>query len=141
MLQRFIALATERKAADEDILLANESDDAIRGPARHTLDTLNLPIDRLPVLEREWLYYRLIARERVGWCRHLDLLEGARYSLPPSACFLTDPPRACQCKKHGHMAAIECAEGEVAVNAFKRAYCDGCPDRSPKGQVQMQRDR
>jgi hypothetical protein len=114
------------------VLCANDSDEKLRRLARLTLTAMQLPEDRLPVLERDSHSLRQIARERLGWCRHIDLLQDLSHTLHRSTCYVTDPPRSCFCKLHGHKSYIQHPEAEVVIQAFKRAYCDGCPDHSPK---------
>jgi hypothetical protein len=93
-----------------------------------------LPAERLPVLEREAASLRLIARERVNCCRHLNLIQDLRHTLSPTTCYRADPSRACVCEKHGYRSGIESTDAETVVIAFKRAYCEECPDRDPKGR-------
>jgi hypothetical protein len=132
--RQFEALLAERLAVDDDVHLAGETDEVLRGVARHTLDTLGLPADRLPILEREWGYYRAIARERVDWCRHLDLIQDPRSVEEPATYYHDDPPRACRCEKHGYRSTAESPDGAAVIAAFKAAYCASCPDRAPKGR-------
>jgi hypothetical protein len=131
--EQFQATIAARRAQDEDMLLANDTDDRLRELALSSLEAMRLPADRLPVAEREWQSLRLIARERVGWCRHINLMQDKSHTLHPATCYLTDPPRFCVCEKHGYEANIRDPDPEAVINAFKKAYCDGCADRDPKG--------
>jgi hypothetical protein len=129
---QFQATITERLEQDEDVLLANDSNERLRALALHSLDAMQLPAERLPGVEREWRSLRLISLERVGWCKHINLMQDLTHIQHPATAYLTDPPRSCVCEKHGHKSYIQHTEAEVVINAFKRAYCHECRDRSPK---------
>jgi hypothetical protein len=67
-----MAVMAARRDQDEDVLHANDTDDTLQRYAIHSLESMHLPADRLPVVEREWQSLRQIARERVFWCRHIS---------------------------------------------------------------------
>jgi hypothetical protein len=132
--QKFQEEMAKRKAMDEDVRTADESDDKVRAIARFTLDSLGLPIDRLPVLERDAESCRQIARERVDFCRHINLVQDLSHTQSPSTCYATDPSRACICEKLGRKSNIRSTDTSTVIKAFKGAYCHSCPERSPKGR-------
>lgn len=134
IFQKFQAEIANRNAEDEDVHIADESDEKVREIAKFSLASLGLPADRLPVLEREAASLRLIARERVNWCRHINLIQDLRHTQSPSTCYLADPSRACVCEKHHYRSGIESTDPETVIIAFKKAYCEECPDRDPKGR-------
>jgi len=72
------------------------------------------------------------ARERVFWCRHINLMQDKSHTLHPETCYLRDPERFCICEKHNHQANIRHTDPEVVIASFKRVYCEGCADRCPK---------
>jgi hypothetical protein len=130
--ERFQATISERLAQDEDVVRANDTDQRLLALARHTLEVMQLPEDRLPVLTRDAHSLRLIARERLQWCRHVNLKQDLTHTAIPETAYLTDPERFCVCEKHGYEASIRHPDPQTVINAFKRAYCDECSDRSPK---------
>jgi hypothetical protein len=130
--EQFQALIAGRRAQDEDVLLAEDTDEGLLRLARYLLEVRRLPEDRLPVLVRDAQSLRLIAQERLGWCRHINLKQDLTHTMLPQTAYLTDPDRFCVCEKHGYEASIRHPDPEAVINAFKRAYCDGCKDRSPK---------
>jgi hypothetical protein len=133
MFRQFRARLIQRRSEDDDTHMASESDDAIRSIARYTLDSLQLPLERLPVMEREWFSQRRISRERLNYCRHLQLLQNLTHENHPSTHYRTDPLRICVCGLHAFKSASEVADAEAVIAQFKQAYCDSCSDRSPKG--------
>jgi hypothetical protein len=76
----------------------------------------------------------MIARERMGFCRHIGLIQDLRHTAHPATRYVTDPSRACVCEKLGYRSNVESTDAATVIVAFKRTYCDGCPDRDPKGR-------
>jgi hypothetical protein len=134
IVRQFEAKVAERQQEDEDVHIADATDEELRGMARHTLGSIALPPERLPVVERECFSLRTIARERITWCRHLQLLQNLLHQQSLSTHYRTDPPRVCRCELHGYTSAIEHPDPDVVIRAFKEAHCAGCPDRGPKGR-------
>lgn len=126
------SLAITRQNEDEDLGRAGQTDEEVRSLAEFTLDLARLPADRLGNVEREVLSQRLIARERLGWCRHIDLVQDLAHEQDRSTHYAIDPPRKCICHKHRYVSAMEDPDGATVIAAFKQAYCAGCPDRDPK---------
>lgn len=122
-----------REKTDEEIQIrqSGKTDDEIRANASQMLRILGLPAERLEVMEREYLSFRDIARERLDWCRHLNLLQDLRHTLRPSTHFRSDPQRICECQLLGLRSTFSHTDWQVVIRAFKRAYCEGCPERSP----------
>lgn len=134
--QTILNFYTERCEAehseDTDFSLANQDDDGVKKFARDMLDALNLPEERLPVVERECQSLKDIARERLHWCRHIDLIQNLRHTEHPTTYYKIDPNRRCVCEKFKYESAIESTDWLTLIIAFKRAYCEGCPARDPK---------
>jgi hypothetical protein len=131
--EMFQAAIAERRTQDEDVIRANDTDDKLRELALRHLETMRLPADRLPVVERMWRALRLISRERLEWCRHINLMQNTGAIHNPATRFLADPPKICVCEKHGYRSNIEDPDSEAVLFAFKRNSCEACPDREPKG--------
>jgi hypothetical protein len=129
---QFLAEMKARRAQDEDLLHANDTDETLRRYANHSLESMHLPADRLPVVEKEWQSLRLIARERVSWCRHINLKQEKGHTLRPETHYLRDPERFCVCERHNYEGNIHHPDPEAVIDAFKRNYCEGCRDRNPK---------
>jgi Domain of unknown function (DUF4365) len=131
--RQFERLVAERQAVDEDVHLANETDEALRSIAEFSLEAAHLPPERLPVVEREWQALRLIARERVRFCRHLQLLQNLTHTRSPDTHYRTDPPRGCLCERYGYKSGAEHTDPASVIAEFKANRCNGCPSREPKG--------
>lgn len=140
-LQARLAESTQPKAEDDRTKShAQESDEELRQNAAQMLRLLDLPADRLPVMEREYESYRDIAREQWTWCRHIDLIQDKRHELHPSTHFKTDPTRFGICKRFGSRSTLGSPDWAAVILAFKTAYCEGCPDRSPVEEFSIAKD-
>lgn len=118
--------------ADPDVIDANVPDVNLRAVAKNLMRAMNLPAERYPVFERDVFAHRAIARERLHWCRHIELLQDLRHRRNPATHYLTDPNRHCLCRKH----KLETKDGNtdpyLVIQSFKDAICSGCSDRQPK---------
>src|SRR5262249_23732566 len=74
-----------------------------------------IPPDRLPVVEREWLALRDIAREQVYWCQHLVMIQDLHHTQSRSTLYVTDPARRCLGTKHGHESRLADPDAEDHV--------------------------
>lgn len=132
MFEALSARVREARGVDDDFLLAGAGDDDVRRFARDSWESLQIPANRLPIVERDCFASRTIARERVDWCRHLQLQQDLTHTHDPITCYRSDPNRRCLCEKHGYASAIENPDTDVVIRAFKDAYCERCGDRNPK---------
>lgn len=129
VLHQFIT-CIEKKPTNDEIALS-QTDADIRDMAKVTLESLGIPRDRLPLVEKDFFAGRVIAQERRDWCRHLELLQDLKHTQRPETAYQSDPERFCVCKKLGHESGIGLADYAVVIRVFKNAYCDGCSDREP----------
>jgi hypothetical protein len=125
--------ATVARPPTIDQIALSQSDDAIREMARMTCEALGIPIERLPLVEKDVFAGRYIAQERRDWCRHLELLQQLGHTQRAETAYEIDPERICICLKLGHESEIALSDYEVVIAAFKCTYCDVCKDRSPGG--------
>lgn len=121
--------------ADPDVREAGSSDEDIERIAEDMLAANDLPRDRLAVMVREALSFRDIARERVGWCRHIQLIKDLGHTRSPVTYYAYDPLRYCYCEKYGVASKVGSTEWLVLISTFKSNYCSGCPAREPKGET------
>jgi len=116
---------------DEVASLAARTDTELRDMAVLSLDSLGLPRERLPVLERECFFWRAISQEKMTWCRHLELIQDLRHEQSPLTHFRTDPNRMCLCSLHKYQSVIPTPDWSVLISSFKSSRCMGCKDRLP----------
>ena len=115
--------------------LAQMSDEELRQNADQMLKILGLPEARLPIMEREYFYRRDIAREKLGCCRHIELLEDKQHQASPTTHYRTDPLRFCRCRFHGYFTNIGYPDGRRVIAAFKKSYCEECIDKNPLNEA------
>jgi hypothetical protein len=131
-LQSLVVETTRSKTEQEKVIdLIQESDESLRQNAAQMLRILELPTDRLPILEREYFSYRDKAREKMNWCRYIDLIQDLRHTLGPESHFKTDPTRFCVCNLYGYRSKFGLPDWSAIISAFKISYCEGCSDKSP----------
>jgi hypothetical protein len=121
--------------ADPDVREAGYSDEDVERIAEDMLTANDLPRGRLAVMIREVMSLRDIARERVGWCRHIQLLQRLGHTRSPVTYYAYDPERSCCCEKYGFVSKVGSTEWRVLIPTFKSTYCSGCSSRSPKGET------
>jgi hypothetical protein len=125
---------TSQLAEDPDYSIATDSEEMLLRFARESHDALGLSPEMLPLVELEAFALRDIARERLEWCRHIDLIQDdlrARVSVAQSS---AASPSRCMCLKFGYELERNDVDWKDVIAAFKETYCAGCPARSPKKQ-------
>ena len=121
--------------ADPDVREAGFSDEEMGRYAEDVLEASDIPRDRLAVVTREVLSFRDIARERVGWCRHIQLIQDLGHARSQVTYYAYDPERRCYCEKYGFASKVGSTDWRVLIETFKSNYCSGCTARSPKGKT------
>jgi hypothetical protein len=115
----------------DDTKIALATDDELQRCAKDCLESLDLPQERLPILEREWQSIRGIAIEKRNWCRHLELQQNLLHTGSRLMHYRRDPDRSCLCTLHMYRSKVESPDWVVLIAEFKRRFCNRCRDRSP----------
>jgi hypothetical protein len=115
-----------------DLREAKYSDEEVARYAEDVLEASGLPRDRLEVITREVNSFRDIARERVSWCRHIQLIQDLQHTASPQTYYASDPLRYCYCERFDLRSKVGHTDWHVLIEAFKKACCTGCSARSPK---------
>jgi hypothetical protein len=132
LLRQFENELTRIGQSDQDIWVAQMSDDEVQRYSREILLSVGSPPGRPEVIDQCCRNFREIARERCHWCRHLELLEDLRRTTDPATAFSVLPDRKCVCEKFGHESKTTSPDAQALIVAFKQLYCAGCKDRAPK---------
>jgi hypothetical protein len=130
----------EREDLDKDFSMISETDDELRFFASQQADNLELPVERLPFIEREILAMRDEARERVSWCRHIELIQDKTHTQSPQTLFLHDSKRFAHCTKLGYRSRTGNPDWKAVFRTFRREYCVSCRYRQPKFSLPTNRD-
>lgn len=122
-----------RPLSDEEAaaMHANFTDDQIRDFAKRLLEISNLPVERLPILERDMFSRRDISREKFRWCRHLELIQDLQHEQHRETHYAKDPTRYSRCLLLAYESKIGDTDWLAVIGAFKRAYCESCAEKSP----------
>ncbi len=126
---------------DLDTREAAYSDEDVERIAGDMLAVNDLPRSRLDIMTREVMSLRDIARERVGWCRHIQLMQRLGHTQSPATFYACDPERSCCCEKYRLTSKIGSTDWQVVITTFKRNYCLGCQARSPKCESENKDDK
>ncbi len=122
----------ESATVDMDEKLAHNTDEELLNFARSCLQALDLPQERLPVVERDIHSMRTMASERLNWCKHIEITQDLRHTAHPATCYLSDPERFGHCLKHQFKSVVGHTDTDTVVSAFKNTYCENCQDREAK---------
>jgi hypothetical protein len=122
-----------RPISDEEsaAMYLNFTDQQIRDYAKRLLEIANLPIKRLPVVERDIFSRRDISRQKFTWCRHLELIQDLEHEQHRETYYARDPKRYSKCLLLGDESKIGDSDWLTVIEAFKRAYCENCLHRNP----------
>jgi hypothetical protein len=124
-------IARPKSEREKTVILAAASNEELRQKATQMLRVLELPPERLPIMERDYNCCRDTAREKLHWCMHIDVLQDKTHELHRETLYRTDPDRACICSLHKHRSILESSDWVALISAFKRSYCESCTDRTP----------
>jgi hypothetical protein len=120
------------KAEDNDVHQANQSDEQLSRVARQLLQSVESPPARLDVIVEILRSLRQISRERVEWCRHLQILEDLAMTSDPSTAYSKLPTRKCHCSKFSYVTKAASVDAAAIIAEFKQAFCASCSARDPK---------
>jgi Domain of unknown function (DUF4365) len=112
--------------------LADQTEDEIRKSAVELLETLMLPSSCLAAMVRQVECWRDVARERMSWCRYIDLADDSEFADMASARLGTGCAQRGICEKHGYRSKVAAADRLAVLATFKDNYCVNCPEREPK---------
>ncbi len=138
MLRLLLSHRSQRPTDDEIAL--SQSDIDVQRISKLTLREMDLPIERLPLVEKDFFLGRYIAEQRRDWCRHIELEQDLTHLQSPATKYLNDPERFGLCTKFMHRSTFGHNDFEFIVGLFKRMYCDSCTDRAPRSKCQTERD-
>ncbi|HEY0428908.1 MAG TPA: DUF4365 domain-containing protein [Pyrinomonadaceae bacterium] len=110
---------------------AKMTDEELSLYASQMIRIIGLPPERAEILKREYLSGRTVAQEQLSWCRHIEIHQDLRHTQNLETTYLIDPNRVCICKLHKYQSIIQNPDSESLIQAFKRTYCENCPDRNP----------
>jgi hypothetical protein len=119
----------DEQAGDE--LLAKMTPQTMQAMARSSCEALGIPYARAENVLSSGLAEKVLAETRRDWCRHMGHVEQSGHEQSLETMYAQPTEKRIVCRKLGRASALPHADGPVLVNAFKRAHCADCPERSP----------
>lgn len=133
LIKRYIRERQASEVEDEDRQRARMADDQLVRLSRHVVEYVGSP----PAHPRKVYGYmrtlRIIAQERCGYCRHLQLQEDLRQTSDYKIAFSQTPSRKAFCDKFEILSEGESVDVISVLEDFKRSQCERCGSRDPKG--------
>src|SRR5580704_6661106 len=117
---------------DDDLLKANLSDEELNRIAMQLLLSVESPPARLDVIVEHLRSFRQISQERVGWCRHLQILEDLTKTSDPESAYSELPTRKCRCERFHYITVDASVDASAVIAEFKKFFCSSCLARDPK---------
>jgi hypothetical protein len=122
------------EAEDHDVQRANQSDDPLHRIADQVMLSVDSPPARLDVILDLLHSYRAISRDRLDWCRYLQLLENLPREGDPQTAYSELPTRICVCDKFHYETEHASADWSAVISDFRKAFCDPCLAPDPKNK-------
>jgi Domain of unknown function (DUF4365) len=122
----------QTRAEDGDLVHANQSDEELSRIAKQMLLSVESPPSRLDVIVELLRSFRQISRERVNWCRHLQIFEDLMKNRDPKTAYSELPTRRCHCDRFHYETADASTDASTVIAEFKQTFCASCLARDPK---------
>ena len=122
----------QMRAEDGDLVHASQSDEELNRIAKQMLLSVESPPARLGVIVELLRSFRQISRERLSWCRHLQIFEDLTKNRDPKIAYSELPTRKCHCDKFRYETAGASTDAFAVIAEFKQTFCASCLARDPK---------
>ncbi|HEX8567667.1 MAG TPA: hypothetical protein VF648_18660 [Pyrinomonadaceae bacterium] len=128
----FDRVIDEANSIDLDERWANSSDEEMEAFAQDMLENLRLPQNRFSNIKKDVIATREINKEQLYWCENIELHQNLKHTESPATYYAIDPNRFGHCILHNYNSVFGSSDYEAVILAFKKTYCETCPDRKPK---------
>ncbi|MGK3959339.1 hypothetical protein WMF38_40625 [Sorangium sp. So ce118] len=115
-----------------EVVFAKMTDEDLDQFARNSCDLMRVPSERLPVVRDGAACQRAIAREKLSWCRHIEIREDASHEASPATLYAWHPERVARCALLSRQSAFPSKDWSALIAAFKVSHCSSCPHRTPQ---------
>jgi hypothetical protein len=117
---------------DFDFEKAFQIDEQMKRIADQILNSVGSPPARREVIEAHLDSFRRISRERVEWCRHIQIFEDLVAAGSHLTAYSEPLSRKCSCERFGYISEGESVDASLVIADFKRVFCSACAARDPK---------
>jgi hypothetical protein len=132
LLQRTDADLRNGREDGQDDYWAGVDDGKIDWYAEQSLSLSQFPGERLPIIRKDVEAMRIIARQRLHWCRHLEQMQMLAHTRSAVTAYASPTLWLRQCLKHKVESPRPDFDFEIVIEQFKKIYCQNCADRDPK---------
>lgn len=123
----------ERNAGFEaDEAWASKTEEELAQFAQQMLDNVGLPQNRIANLLTDVKANQDVCRERLNWCDQIQLIQDLTHTRNPETCYARPLKFWAVCSRFGYETIIPNGDSGAVIDAFKKAYCNFCTNRSPK---------
>lgn len=131
MVAKLKDIGRPRSEEESAAMYTNFTDQEIIKFAKRFVEIVGLPLERLPIVERDMSSRRDISREKFEWCRHLELIQDLEHERHIETHYAVDPKRYSKCSLLAYESRIGDSDWMAVIGAFKRTYCANCAHKSP----------
>ncbi len=108
---------------------ASLSDQEVVRFTHSMIEAWGIPKSRFENALKDFKATRMIQREKLSWCKHLEMVQDLTHTQSKSTHYAIDPERHCRCVLLGHESRIGSRDPDALVTAFKANYCSDCTKR------------
>jgi hypothetical protein len=109
-------------AQDDDAKWAHMPDEFIDEFANKTLEIAKLPVERRENIRRDIQNMRLVALERLSWCRSVQLLQDLFHTRSRETNYAVPCRYVGKCHKHGYESITSNPDAIEALDRFKVVF-------------------
>jgi len=108
-----------------------KTNEDIQDFANFIIETFKIPNERRENVIIDIQCTRDIGRERMQWCRHIEVHQNLMHTFSPTTHYAKNPNRQVVCSKLGHLVDNLLPDWVSQIEEFKKTYCSICSEREP----------
>jgi hypothetical protein len=117
---------------------ALETEEDVQNFANFMIETYKIPENRRKNVVTQILCMRDENREKIQWCRHIEIQEDKTHTYSPITFYAEDPNRRVVCSKFDYREDKLSPDWIDIIKNFKEVYCSNCLDREPANVTAVQ---
>jgi hypothetical protein len=115
-----------------------ETEEDVHSFANFMIETYKIPEDRRKNVVTQVLCMRDKNREKIQWCRHIEIHEDLTHTYSPITFYAEAPNKRVVCSKFGYRGDKLSPDWIDIIKKFKEVYCSNCLDREPANVTAVQ---
>ncbi len=133
-IQNMRNVAQERHRDEYDTSTL-ETEEDIQDYVNFMMQTFKIPEERRDNVLIDVLCTRDGIREKLQWCRYLEIEQNLTHTLSPLTHYAEDPNRRVVCLRFKYVVDSLSPKWAEQVEEFKRLYCSVCTSREPQNRL------